>query len=336
VNNEGDSHMLTKRQNLMETITGGQPDRFVKQYEFMNMIMEAGFMFTGIPMRPGQISKDSWGISWIFKEGQLGPFPVHDDEHKVLKDIADWEKYVKKPVIPTADEIWAPALAHANAVDRNEEFVTAIVAPGVFEMTHHLMSMQDSLIAFYEEPEAMHELIDYITEYELELGKALIHRIHPDGLFHHDDWGSQDSSFFSPDMFEEFLLPAYKKIYGFYKDNGVEIIVHHSDSYAANLVPFMIEMGIDIFQGAMKTNNIPDLIEKYGGRISIMGGLHSGEVDFPGWTKEIIAAEVEKACRTNGKLFYIPCVTHGGPASHFPGVYEVINAEIDRMSKEMF
>ena len=27
--------MLTKRQNLLETIHGGHPDRFVKQYEFM-------------------------------------------------------------------------------------------------------------------------------------------------------------------------------------------------------------------------------------------------------------------------------------------------------------
>ena len=33
--------MLTKRQNLMETIKGGKPDRFVNQYEFMNLMMEA-------------------------------------------------------------------------------------------------------------------------------------------------------------------------------------------------------------------------------------------------------------------------------------------------------
>ena len=54
-------------------------------------------------------------------------------------------------------------------------------------------------------------------------------------------------------MFEEFLLPAYKDIYGCYKENGVELIVHHSDSYAATLVPYMIEMGIDIWQGVMTT-----------------------------------------------------------------------------------
>ena len=128
-------------------------------------------------MEPGQTSKDSWGVTWDFKEGQIGPFPVHDDEHKVIKDIAVWRKYVKKPVVPTSDEMWAPAVAHANGVDRNEEFVTAFVGPGVFEMTHHLMSMEDALIAYYVDPEAMHELIDFLTEYELEFAKIMIDRI---------------------------------------------------------------------------------------------------------------------------------------------------------------
>ena len=117
--------MLTKRQNLMETIKGGKPDRFVKQYEFLNLIYEACFNVQGFPMEYGQRSKDSWGVTWEFKEGQLAPFPVHDYEHKVIKDIKDWKKYVKAPEIPTSDEKWAPAIAHANAVDRNEEFVTA-------------------------------------------------------------------------------------------------------------------------------------------------------------------------------------------------------------------
>ena len=61
-------------------------------------------------------------------------------------------------------------------------------------------------------------------------------------------------------------------MYKFWKDNGVELIVHHSDSYAATYVPLMIEMGIDIWQGAMSTNNIPKLIERYGKQITFMGG----------------------------------------------------------------
>lgn len=328
--------MLTKRQNLLETIRGGNPDRFVKQHEFLNMIHEAALQTVGYPMGPGQEGIDPWGITWIFKEGQLGAFPLHDAEHKVLNDITQWRKYVKKPDIPTSDKIWAPAIAHAHAVDRNEQFVTAMSVPGIFDMTHDLMGMENALMAFYEEPEAMHDLLDYITEYHLEFAQAVIEKFHPDALFQHDDWGSNKNSFLSPDMFNEFIVPCYKKLYGFYKANGVELIVHHSDSYAANLVPSMIAVGIDIYQGVMTSNNIPELIKKYGEKISFMGGINSGEVDFPGWTKQIIAGTVEKACRDNGKSYFIPCVTHAGPVSHFPGVYDAINMEIDKMSKEMF
>ncbi len=325
--------MLTKRQNLLETIRGGNPDRFVKQYEFMNMIMEVP---SGLEMNYGKTWKDHWGITWKWPEGQIGMFPVQDDEHKVLKDITEWKKYVKVPPIETSDEAWAAAVAHANAVDRNEEFVTPFVAPGVFEMTHHLMSMEDALMALYEEPEAMHEFIDCLTERELAFAKVLIDKIHPDCLFHHDDWGGQTNSFISPSMFEEFFLPAYKKIYGFYKANGVELIVHHSDSYAANLVPYMLEMGIDIWQGVMTTNNTPELIKQYGGKISFMGDIDSGVVDFPAWTPEIAAREVERACKNCGKLYFIPCLTMGGAWSAFPGVYEKVSEEIDKMSNEMF
>ena len=319
----------------MEVIKGGNPDRFVNQYEFMEIILEAPMDLPLAPA-PGTRVKNKWGITFDWPADQIGSFPMHDDEHKVLKDITEWKKYAKKPVIPTADEVWAPAIAHANAIDRNEKFAAIFFAPGLFEMMHHLMGMEDALMNFYEEPEAMHELIDYIVDYELEYAKIVIDKVHPDALFHHDDWGSQISTFLAPKMFEEFFLPGYKKIYGFYKANGVEIVVHHSDSFAATLVPYMIEMGMDIWQGVMKTNNIPELIEQYGDKITFMGGLHSGEIDFPGWTPEICAEQVEKACKTNGKKFYIPCLTSGLPMSNFPGVYDEVSKQIDKLSKELF
>ena len=77
----------------------------------------------------------------------------------------------------------------------------------------------------------------------------------------------------SPSMFEEFYFEGTKAIYDCYRENGVKLIVHHSDSYAATLVPDMIKMGIDIWQGAMTSNNIPELIEKYGKDITFMGGI---------------------------------------------------------------
>nr|WP_320025393.1 uroporphyrinogen decarboxylase family protein [uncultured Acetobacterium sp.] len=326
--------MLTKRQNLMETIKGGNPDRFVKQYEAFAMMMKTPITRAKPPIG-GEIVNE-WGVTTRWPEGQLGAFPVHDDEHIVVKDITKWKDTVKAPNVKHPEEDWATAIADANAVDRNEQYVTAFVAPGIFENVHYLMSMEEALMAFYEEPEAMHELIDYLVEYELKLAKEFVDHIHPDAIFHHDDWGSQINSFMSPDMFEEFFVPAYKKIYGYYKENGVELVIHHSDSYGANLVPAMIEMGIDIWQGVMTTNNVPELIKKYGGQITFMGDIDSGVIDFPEWTQENIAEKVETACRRCGKLYFIPGASQGLNISSFPGVYEATDEEIDRMTKEMF
>ncbi|MBF7095901.1 uroporphyrinogen decarboxylase family protein [Alkalibacter mobilis] len=327
--------MLTIKQNLQEVISGGNPDRYVKQYEFMDIIMEAPMDLPLAPA-PGTRVKNKWGITFDWPEGQIGSFPMHDEDHKVLKDITKWRDYVKAPSVKYSDEEWAAAVEHANSVDRNEKYVTAFCAPGVFEMTHHLMSMEDALMALYEEPEAMKELIEYVIEYELAYAAEYLKHIKPDALFHHDDWGSQISSFLSPEMFKEFILPAYKRIYGFWKENGVDLIVHHCDSYAANLVPFMVEMGIDIWQGAMTTNNIPELIENYGEKITFMGNIDSGRVDFPGWTREKIYDDARKACEECGKVYFIPCLSQGLNISSFPGVYEATDEVIDQLSKEMF
>jgi len=325
--------MLTKRQNLMETIKGGNPDRFVNQYEFLNIILEA-------PLRtrpkPGDVIKNEWGITVSWPKDQLGPFPVHDDEHRVLKDITKWKEVVQAPSVEFSDEVWAPAIAHAESVDRNDQFVAVFFASGTFEMTHYLMGMEDAMMGLYEEPEHMHELIEFLTDYEIRYAEQIIKRIKPDALFHHDDWGGQISSFMSPDMFKEFYLEPYKRVYKFWKDNGVELIVHHSDSYAANLVPHMIDMGIDIWQGVMSTNNTPELIKEYGPKISFMGQLDSGPVDVADWKPEIIADHVEKACESCGKKYFIPCLTQGLNFSSFPGVYDSATKAIEQMSKKMF
>ena len=175
-----------------------------------------------------------------------------------------------------------------------------------------------------------------ITEFELRLAEDICRRIRPDALFHHDDWGSQKSSFISPAMFEEFLLPCYKRIYGYYKAHGVECIVHHSDSYGENLVPYMVEMGMDVWQGAMSTNNIPKILAEHGGKLTLMGGIDNGKVDREDWTRELIHEETFRACREYGTKYYIPCTTMGDPASIYPGVYEAVMEEIDNASAEMF
>ena len=329
--------MLTKRQNLLETIHGGHPDRFVNQYEAFAMQVGNAFSVHNPAPKPGELNVvNAWGVTRSFPAGTPGAFPVHTPDKIVIKDVEEWQKYLKVPNVIYSAQEWEPFIEAAEKVDRNERFCTAFIAPGVFEQSHYLMEIQNCLMAFYEYPDEMHEILEQITQFELDLAKEICTYIKPDALFHHDDWGSQQSTFLSPEMFREFIKPCYMKIYKYYKDHGVELIVHHSDSYAATLVPDMIDMGIDIWQGVMTSNNIPELIKQYGGKISFMGGVDSATIDYPGWKPEDVAREVDRACRECGKLYFIPGASQGLAMSTFPGVYEETTRQIDLASKKYF
>jgi uroporphyrinogen-III decarboxylase len=330
--------MLTKRQNFLETIHGGKPDRFVNQYEFLNLFWALDPITAPFPPFPpvGESGKSIWGVTVHWTEGQPGPFPVHDDAHKVVKDITHWKDVVHMPRTDYPAEAWESAVKTIEAMDRWEQFVCPAFFTGVFEQLHYLMGIEECLINFYDYPEEMKELISFITGYEVSFAEQITKYLKPDALFHHDDWGTQLYSFLSPEMFREFIFPAYKMIYGVYKSNGVEVIIHHSDSYAANLVPMMIEMGVDVFQGCITTNTVPGLVKQYGGKISFMGDINNGVIDKADWSHEQIRGEVERACRNNGKHYFIPCSTIGGPMSSYPGVYEAVSEEIEKVSKEMF
>ncbi|MDR2673243.1 MAG: hypothetical protein LBC35_08260 [Coriobacteriales bacterium] len=329
--------MLTKRQNFLETIRGGKPDRFVNQYEpFALTYALDPLLQMGGPPTPGVPWVDAWGVTQLLPVGGPGVMPVHDDEHIVLKDITQWRNTIKAPNLEFPEQAWEAMGTFAAGVDRTEHFLTMAVFPGLLERLHHLMSMEGAMIALACEPDAVRDFIEFYVDWEIAYADLQIKRISPDALFHHDDWGSSQSTLIAPAMFAEIFLPAYKRLYGWYKDNGIEIIVHHSDSYAATLVPYMIEMGIDVWQGVMSTNNTPELIARYGGQISFMGDIDNRVVDVADWTEELVREAVETACRRCGKLYFIPNTIQGGPESTYPGVYEAVSREIDRMSALMF
>lgn len=175
--------MLTKKQNLLETIKGGSPDRFVNQYEAFDCCSDSPFGMiysdplvtdSPTPAPGGPNTVDAWGVTRAWPANVPGQFPVHDDEHKVLKDITQWEKIVKAPKLDYPQSEWDKYKPILDTVDKNEVFLTLFGAPGIFEQVHYLTGIDDALISFYEEPEALKDLIAYITEFKLGYAKLLL------------------------------------------------------------------------------------------------------------------------------------------------------------------
>ncbi len=333
--------MLTKRENFLETINGGSPDRYVDNFEYMTLVFDVISMnIMGMP-EPGKPNVSQWGVTSILEEGAPGPMPLTDDEHKVIKDITCWQDQVKSvPKLIYTPEEWQPFVDQANAVDRNETYVAPFLGNGIFEKLHYFMGMEDAMVNLYEEPEAMHDLIDFLVDFEIKQAEEIVKYLRPDAIFHHDDWGSQKNSFFAPEMFEEFFVEPYKKIYGFWKENGVEVVVHHNDAYSANLLPYFKTMHIDVWQGALIDNDIPQCIADYDKHgVIIMGGLNNGIYDKPETTYEQVedgVRELINSCPNQGKHYFIPGLTMGGGYSVYPDVYAMVSKAIAKLSEENF
>ena len=330
--------MLTARENMERVVFGGgEPERYVNQYEAIKLLFNP-FMFRNpMAQKGGPEVVNLWGVTNYFPSNVPGAFPVHTPEKILVKDIEHWRDYVKIPSLKFADEEWGPHYGMYGAVDRTKAYTATFIAPGLFEQTHHFCSIDQALMYYITNEDEMHDMIKMLTDWELELAEGICSHLHPDAIFHHDDWGGEKNSFLRPSMFDDFFLDAYKQIYGYYHDHGVKMIIHHSDSYAANLVPEMIEMGINVWQGPMHTNNVPELVKKYGDKITFMGDIDNKFVDFDGWTPEdcfkAAYASIESVGTPKG---FIPCITQGGPGSVYPGTYMELTKAIDQYNIEHF
>ena len=330
--------MLTARENMRQCIIGGHPDRYVNQYEALRLVANPAMMLGGRPAKGGEPKVNAWGVTYSYPESAPAAFPVHTEEKIVIKDIEHWRDYVHAPDLKQIpDAVWDACINMCGAVDTNLSYKALFVAPGLFEQCHNLCAIQNALVYYLEYENEMHDLIKYITDWELELAEMCCARMHPDALFHHDDWGSETNSFLRPSVFEDFFLEPYRQIYSYYHDHGCEIVIHHSDCYAANLVPYMTEMGIDVWQGCMHANNVPELVRKYGDKMTFMGEIDNKFVDFDGWTPaDCEKAGAEAIGRVGTMKHFIPCISQGGPGSMYPGTYKALWDGIDKYNMEHF
>ena len=328
--------MLTAKENFYQAVKGLNPDRYVNQYEAIRLILHAAYFHSKSPAYGEENVVNAWGITNSYPLGTPGSFPVHTEDKIVIKDIEHWQDYVHAPSLDFPDEEWAMLKDILDKTDDNLAYKAPFVAPGLFEQCHHLGELQNTMVNLMIYEDEMHDLIKYLTEYELRLAELICEKLQPNALFHHDDWGSRTSTFMSPAMFEDFFVEPYKQIYGYYKSHGCELVIHHSDSFGATLVDDMIEMGIDVWQGCMSSNNLPELSRKYCGKIAFMGGFDGADFDKEDWTKEDIKQKVYTMLDACTPKAYIPCIAQGGPGSIYDGVYDAIIEAIDDYNVEHF
>ena len=118
---------------------------------------------------------------------------------------------------------------------------------GFFWVARELLGDEEELIAFYEEPELIHDINEYILKiYQTKLMKV-IDMLQPDVVYLMEDLSGKNGPMISPGMFDEFVGHYYRQLIPMLKGRGVGNVFVDTDGDFMMLIPYFIDTGVDGF-----------------------------------------------------------------------------------------
>lgn len=148
---------------------------------------------------------------------------------------------------------------------------------GYFGWARHLMGLEGLSVTFYKDPDLIRDMFDFRTEMVLRSIEKAVREVRPRIDFAHwwEDMCYNKGPLISPRLFEEFMVPQYKRVTRFLKDHGIWINMLDCDGNVNLLVPLWLDAGINcMFPLEVKGGTDPvELREKHGRRVLLMGGV---------------------------------------------------------------
>ena len=84
--------------------------------------------------------------------------------------------------------------------------------------------IEDALCNLLLEPDHMADLLQVLLDYKMSYARALVENLRPQVMLSHDDWGTMSCMFMSPDIWRRFFKPLYAELYGYLKQNDVQVM----------------------------------------------------------------------------------------------------------------
>ncbi|MHB0999115.1 MAG: uroporphyrinogen decarboxylase family protein [Armatimonadota bacterium] len=179
---------------------------------------------------------------------------------------------------------------------------------GVFGAVRDLMGVEEMLVSFYTQPEMIRDMMEHLTSLYISLWQETAKEVSIDHIHIWEDMSGKQGSLISPAMVQGFMMSCYDRIVEFGKSVGVRIISVDTDGDCRELVPIMMEHGINMFLPfeVQAGNDIREYRKQYP-ELGIVGGLDKRAL---AGKKDDIDREVEKAAEMIELGRYIPGFDH--------------------------
>jgi len=215
--------------------------------------------------------------------------------------------------------------------------VVTVSMPGAFSEPRQLLGDELLCVAYYEQPELIHDMLDTMADTVCRVLDRVTSRVQVDELFAHEDMAGKSGPLAGPRQVVEFMAPYYRRVWDMMRDRGARLFKQDSDGNMNAVIPAFLEAGVN-FMYPMEPAAGMDIVqvrETYGTKLALMGGIDKHVLRR---SKEDILAELEykipPIVRTGGCVLALDHrIPNGTPLEHYRfyirKAWEIMDAEAD-------
>ena len=179
------------------------------------------------------------------------------------------------------------------AHDRRQAGNALIVGiPGGFDEPRQLMGEEELCVAFYSQPELIHDILQTIGDTAFKALDRVSSVVQIDELSVHEDLAGKSGPLVGPKQVQEFIEPYYRRIWDMLQDRGARLFSQDSDGDMNPVISAFIDAGINVmypFEPAAGMD-IVQVRETFGTKLAFWGGIDKHVLRR---SREEIEAELE-------------------------------------------
>ena len=205
---------------------------------------------------------DEWGCT--FNNLQSGAIGIV--RKPLIKDWKDLEDFKGPEAVLSLDKE-----AVNTFCKESDGFVLMGTVVRPFERLQFIRTMEQALIDLIEQPPELFELLNRIHEHyckEIEVWAST----DVDAVALMDDWGTQRAMITSPEIFRQVFKPMYQDYAEIGRHHGKHVFMH-SDGYITDIIPDLIEVGVEALNSQVFCMGVKELGERFKGKITFWGEI---------------------------------------------------------------
>lgn len=207
---------------------------------------------------------------------------------------------------------------------------------GIFETSWWLRGMSNFFIDMISNPSIVEFILDKVLEFKMVYWEKALQKVGDQILVvaEADDIAGQSSLLMSPEMYRKYLKPRHTKLFSHIKKIAPNVkIFFHSCGAVYNLIPDLIESGIDILNpiqvSASGMEDTKKLKKEFGKDIVFWGGGIDTQKILPMGTPQEVKDEVKKRIddlAPGGGFIFSPvhCIQRDVPPENLDAMIETL------------